>query len=66
MEKLTAKNFKKATIIVTLDDERHIITSTKDQSVFDVIAMFCQFALLNEDLVGEINVDEIIKKEDNK
>lgn len=62
MANLTSHNFKKATVIVTLDCGEHIIATTKNQYVFNTLATFCEFALVDNSQVSEIPISEIIKK----
>lgn len=63
---MTNNDIKKIQIIAELNDGTHIIALSDNRMLIDVIVSMCQFQRIDETQIGEIPLEEIIMKGDDK
>lgn len=63
---MTSNNIKKLQILAITDDEedKYLMAVTEDEMLIRVIAEFCQFAKLKNELFEQCSLKELIKKEE--
>lgn len=63
---MTNNDIKKIQIIAELNDGTYIIALSDNRMLIDVIVSMCQFQRIDETQIGEIPLEEIIMKGDDK
>ena len=63
---MSNNDIKKIQIIAELNDGTHIIALSDNRMLIDVIVSMCQFQRIDETQIGEIPLEEIIMKGDDK
>ena len=63
---MTNKDIKSVQIIAELNDGTHIIALSDNRMLIDVIVSLCQFQRIDETQIGQVSLEEIIKKGGNQ
>ena len=58
---LTANDIESVQIIATLKDGKHIMAISEDRILINMIASFCQFVKLKDELFEQCSLKEIME-----
>jgi hypothetical protein len=60
---MTSANIKKVQILAELDNGEYVLTSSDNSILIRFIVELCQFIKVDENVIANMNIKDIIKKE---